>query len=337
MINENEIPLAPPLLSAERITVSYGKFQAVSDVSITIAAGRGGVGLIGESGSGKTTVARALLGLIHPHAGTIRYRGQDITSLNRVDRSSFRAEVQPVFQDGNEALDPRMRVQQSVMEGVKSRPSRETRASRVAQLLADVGLDGKLATRLPHELSGGQRQRVIIARALALSPKLLILDEPTSALDVTVQARITALLESLGAEHDLSMLLITHNLAIVQQLCATSHVMFAGRIVESGPTTTLMTSPAHPYTRALRDAVPQLGGLPPAASSQMWQPPVDSGCAFRARCPLATEICSAQRPELRAVDKQMVACHHAEKARSTPASAPTPNPVTALTLISGDS
>ncbi|MFI6739979.1 ABC transporter ATP-binding protein [Nonomuraea sp. NPDC050451] len=283
------------MLRAERVTLGYGRTPVVHDVTLDIT--EGGVGLIGESGSGKTTLARAFLGLLTPMSGNIWYGDQ---TLKKVNMRKFRKDVQPVFQA--EALDPRMRIGTSVAEALP-RAAR----GRVKDLLEQVGLDPDLATRRPHQLSGGQRQRVVIARALAVDPRLLILDEPTSALDVTVQARILDLLASLDTER----LLITHNLAVVDRLCRTAHVLFAGRVVESGPTTELLAKPAHPYTRALRDAVPKLGGAPPEAKGRTEAVPAPTGCPFRLRCPLAAPECE-QPPALRDLGGRQVACHRAE-------------------------
>ncbi|MFI6598252.1 ABC transporter ATP-binding protein [Nonomuraea sp. NPDC050536] len=283
-------------LRAERVTIGYGRTPVVHDVTLDIV--EGGVGLIGESGSGKTTLARAFLGLLRPMSGNIWYGEQD---LKNVDMRAFRRDVQPVFQA--ESLDPRMRVSASIGEGLALNPA----GGSVAELLTQVGLDPELASRKPHQLSGGQRQRVVIARALAVDPSLLILDEPTSALDVTVQARILDLLAGL----DTGRLLITHNLAVVDRLCRTSHVMFAGRVVESGLTKQILETPAHPYTRALRDAVPRLGGQPPAASGKTEARPAATGCAFRLRCVLAVPECE-RAPEPRELDGRRVACHRAE-------------------------
>ncbi|MEV5741367.1 ABC transporter ATP-binding protein [Microbispora rosea] len=308
------------LLAAEGVTLAYGTTAVVHDVSL--AVDEGGVGLIGESGSGKTTLARALLGLMRPRSGVVRYGAGDLAGLGRAGRAEFRRAVQPVFQDGSEALDPRMTAGASIAEALTThhRMSRAERADRVAALLADVGLDPGLAARRPHEMSGGQRQRVAIARALAVEPRLLVLDEPTSALDVTVQARILDLLERLAAEHGLGYLLITHNLGVVGRLCRTSSVMFAGRVVESGPTGELLTRPAHPYTRALRDAVPRLGGEPPRAAGRTEAAAAETGCPFRLRCPLAVDRCREETPQAREVEGRKVACHRAEEVLQTPAS-----------------
>ncbi|WP_336206315.1 ABC transporter ATP-binding protein [Nonomuraea sp. LPB2021202275-12-8] len=282
-------------LRAERVTLGYGRTPVVHDVTLAIT--EGGVGLIGESGSGKTTLARAFLGLLTPMSGNIWYGEHD---LRKVEMRKFRGDVQPVFQA--EALDPRMRVGSSIAEALP-RGDRH----RIPELLEQVGLAPDLAPRRPHQLSGGQRQRVVIARALAVRPRLLILDEPTSALDVTVQARILDLLAGLDTER----LLITHNLAIVERLCRTSHVLFAGRVVESGPTADLLGRPAHPYTLALREAVPKLGGEPPAARGRAEARPAGTGCPYRLRCPLAVTECE-RTPALREMRGRQVACHRAE-------------------------
>ncbi|KAB8193409.1 ATP-binding cassette domain-containing protein [Nonomuraea phyllanthi] len=284
------------MLRAERVTLGYGRRAVVHDVTLDIT--EGGVGLIGESGSGKTTLARAFLGLLTPMSGNIWYGDQ---TLKKADLRKFRKDVQPVFQA--EALDPRMRIGTSIAEGLP-----RSARSRVGELLEQVGLDPDLAARRPHQLSGGQRQRVVIARALAVGPRLLILDEPTSALDVTVQARILDLLASLDTER----LLITHNLAVVERLCRTSHVLFAGRVVESGPTADLLAAPAHPYTKALRDAVPRLGGAPPEARGRTEAVPAPSGCPYRLRCPLAAPECE-RPPALRDLGGRQAACHRAEE------------------------
>ncbi|SEL88015.1 ABC transporter ATP-binding protein [Streptacidiphilus jiangxiensis] len=313
------------MLTADNLTVAYGRKTVVHGVSLSLdaatgapaAGAQGGVALIGESGSGKTTIARALLGLVKPSSGTVRFADQDIHRLRRTARTDYRSRVQPVFQDGSEALNPRMTVGTSLREALRLRSDA---GPTVDALLEAVGLDPQLAARHPHQLSGGQRQRVVIARALAVDPELLILDEPTSALDVTVQARVLDLLEELRTTAGLRYLLITHNLAVVPRLCDTVHVLFAGRVVESGPATEVLTSPAHPYTAALRDAIPRLG-TPDAADTRSSAPPARlersdaqtaaTGCAFRLRCPAALDRCTTEAPTLRPLtDHREVACHH---------------------------
>jgi ABC-type glutathione transport system ATPase component len=249
------------LLSAAGIDVRFGEHHAVRAVSFEIPAGPFGLGLIGESGSGKSTIARALLGLTPTEGGAIAFEGRDITSLRGSELKAFRRGVQFVMQDGTEALDPRMRVGASVAEGIAVHdlvPRGAARRARVAELLAEVGLDAALADRYPHELSGGQRQRATIARALAVEPRVLVLDEPTSALDVTVQARILALIKRLREERGLSYLLISHNLAVVDQLCEECLVLRDGEVVERGPTAQVLDHPEHPYTQELRAAVPEI-------------------------------------------------------------------------------
>lgn len=310
------------MLSADNLTVSYDRTPVVRDVSLSVPENSGGVAVIGESGSGKTTIARALLGLVKPEHGRVLFRDRDISRLDRAERALYRSQVQPVFQDGSEALDPRMRIGASISEALRIRRRRaggepagkDGDLPSVTELLTDVGLDPDLAGRRPHQLSGGQRQRVVIARALAVDPRLLVLDEPTSALDVTVQAHVLDLLAGLRDEHGLSYLLITHNLAIVDRLCDTVHVLFAGRIVESGPIGTVLGAPAHPYTAALRDAVPRLGAAHRAAGASDALAAAE-GCPFRHRCPIAVDRCATEDPRLLPLaDEHSVACHVAAPA-----------------------
>ncbi|WP_328334298.1 MULTISPECIES: ABC transporter ATP-binding protein [unclassified Streptomyces] len=353
------------MLTADNLTVAYGRRTVVHEVSLSLDTGcldtgsidageigtgavgtapapgtgtgpdpvadpapgpagaRGGVALIGESGSGKTTIARALLGLVKPSAGTVRFQEQDIHKLRRSARTEYRSRVQPVFQDGSEALNPRMTVGGSLREALRLRKGE---APSAGALLAAVGLDPQLAARRPHQLSGGQRQRVVIARALAVDPRLLILDEPTSALDVTLQARVIDLLQDLRTTAGLRYLLITHNLAVVPRLCDTVHVLFAGRVIESGPASEVLGSPAHPYTAALRDAVPRLGapdteGRGSTAAARPERPDAQaatSGCPFRHRCPVAFDRCATESPVLRpATADRRVACHRVEEEDGT--------------------
>ncbi|MCX4538946.1 ABC transporter ATP-binding protein [Streptomyces sp. NBC_00873] len=331
------------MLTADNLTVAYGRNTVVHGVSLSLSAGtapdsaaesagagaRGGVALIGESGSGKTTIARALLGLVKPSAGTVRFAEQDIHKLHRAARRDYRSRVQPVFQDGSEALNPRMTIGTSLREALRLR---KDEGPSIEVLLESVGLDSQLAGRLPHQLSGGQRQRVVIARALAVDPALLILDEPTSALDVTVQARVLDLLEDLRTTAGLRYLLITHNLAVVPRLCETVHVLFAGRVIESGPASEVLASPAHPYTVALRDAVPRLGTTNSEGRSSATPPRTErtdtqaatSGCPFRHRCPAAFDRCATSTPALRPLTSvRSVACHAADGETGPHPDAPT--------------
>lgn len=306
------------LLSIQDLTVAYDHTEVVHSVSAEVPAGPYGVGLIGESGSGKTTIARALLRL-HPIAsGSVTYDGMDVGSLSGADLFRYRREVQLVFQDGDSALDPRMSVLANVAEpfAVHRTVPRAQRRNRVAGLLHEVGLPADVIKRYPHQLSGGQRQRVIIARALALEPRLLVLDEPTSALDVTVQERVLQLIERLREERGLAYLLISHNLAVVDRLCESSVVLYRGVVMESGSTTTLLSRPRHPYTRALRAAVPEIGVQRPALtriSDATSGGPTSGGCVYADRCPLAVDLCRVEEPRLREVDGREVSCHRAEE------------------------
>ncbi|OZB85009.1 ABC transporter ATP-binding protein [Microbacterium sp. 13-71-7] len=302
-----------PLLALEKVALAYGSNRVVDDVSLALAPGPSGLALVGESGSGKTSIARALLGLLRPVSGEVLYRGSDLGKLDRKGRRRYRTTIQPVFQDGTEALDPRMKVGSALSEAIGVSPDAalrgEARRARILSLLADVGLDERIADRFPHQISGGQRQRVCIARALAVRPKVLLLDEPTSALDVTVQARVLMLLRQLRDEHDLTYLLITHNLSIVEQLCETTAVMFAGRVVEMGPTRDILRRPAHPYTAALIDALPRMDRPPAADRPRAEAGAAATGCPFRLRCPLAMERCTKETPAFLSHGARSVACH----------------------------
>jgi oligopeptide/dipeptide ABC transporter ATP-binding protein len=310
------------MLEVRDLEVRFGPVRAVDRVSFSIPTGPFGLGLVGESGSGKTTIGRALVHLVPLAGGSIALEGQDAGRLPRGAMRDYRRAVQIVFQDPDGTLDPRMRVGAAVAEVLSTHrivPRRRTR-QRVEQLLVEVGLEAEHAGRFPHQLSGGQRQRIAIARALAVEPRLLVLDEPTSALDVTVQARILRLIGRLRDERGLAYLLISHNLAVVEQLCERTAVLYLGRIVEEGATRELLARPAHPYTQALRAAVPELDmtthtkrivvpGIPPDPANP---PP---GCPFHPRCPLAAGVCREQEPPLREVRPgHRAACHFAEQA-----------------------
>ncbi len=249
------------LLEIADLQVRFGPVRAVDGVSLDIAPGPFGLGLVGESGSGKTTIGRAVLRLVPAAAGQIRFDGADIAGLSGRALRDYRRAAQIVFQDPDNTLDPRMKIGPAIAEALAAHQMvpRRLAGQRVRELLAETGLDPDFAARYPHQLSGGQRQRVAIARALSVQPRLLVLDEPTSALDVRAQARILELIARLRGERRLSYLLITHNLAVVSELCEQTAVLYLGRVAESGPTAELLGAPAHPYTRALRSAVPELG------------------------------------------------------------------------------
>lgn len=322
------LELLMALLEVRHLTVSFpvnhGVFQrtrtfvhAVDDVSLSIQPGET-LGLVGESGCGKTTLGRAVIRLIEPVAGSIQFEGEEITSLNSSSLQAARRKFQMVFQDPYTSLDPRMTVEEIIGEALdihRLAGTREERRWRIRSLLEDVGLDPAHLGRYPHEFSGGQRQRIGIARALAVQPKLIVCDEPVSALDVSVQAQIINLLQDLQRTHGIAYLFIAHDLAVVEHISQRMLVMYFGKIVENGDAKSICRSPKHPYTQALMSAVPVvdpdskrtriiLPGEPPSPIS----PP--SGCPFHPRCPIAEIRCRTEAPELREVaDGHQAACH----------------------------
>ncbi|MGH2765240.1 MAG: ABC transporter ATP-binding protein [Actinomycetota bacterium] len=308
------------LLQVEDLHVRFGPVRAVDGVSFELPSGPFGLGLVGESGSGKSTIARAIVRLVPAERGVIRLEGRDVLPLRGGDLRAYRRAVQIVFQDPETTLDPRVRVGPAVTEPLRSHgiARGDGARRRVEGLLREVGLQAQLAGRYPHQLSGGQRQRVAIARALAVEPRVLVLDEPTSALDVTVQARILELIGRLRRDRGLAYVLISHNLAVVEQLCEETSVLYLGRIVERGPTSQVLARPAHPYTVALRSAVPEIDlasrrrriVLTGTIADPANPPP---GCPFHPRCPLAVDRCRVEVPVLRRVlPGQEAACHRAE-------------------------
>ncbi|MBO9521105.1 MAG: ABC transporter ATP-binding protein [Nocardioidaceae bacterium] len=296
------------LLAVDGLAVRYGHQLALRDFSLDLDPALGSVAVVGESGSGKTSLARALLGLVRPAEGTIAFQGKDIAGLRGGAAREWRRRVQPVFQDGQEALDPRRTVESALREALRVGGLTGARVpARIEELLASVELDPRLATRRPHELSGGQRQRVAIARALAVGPELLVLDEPTSALDVTVQARIIALLERIKETQGVQLMLITHSIALADRLTERTVVLFNGREVESGTTTEVLRSPRHPYTARLIASTPTLWGALPAPGTQPSASAATSGCAYQTRCPRADDDCAVV-PLLTGLHG--AACHH---------------------------
>jgi peptide/nickel transport system ATP-binding protein len=277
---------------------------AVNDVSFSISRG-GTFALVGESGCGKSTVARLIAGLFPPQSGSIRYAGRDLTDP-AVRRT---ARVQMIFQDPYSSLNPRWRVRRILAEALRYGRGE----GRVEDLLARVGLGAGDAEKFPHQFSGRQRQRISIARALAAAPDLLICDEPTSALDVSVQAQVLNLMLALQRERGLTYLFISHNLAVVRQMADHIGVMYLGRIVESGPAQAVLDNPLHPYTRMLLAAMPTLSRRSADAMPVTGEPPdplhPPAGCAFHARCPLAQDACRSVEPLLKAVGARLAACH----------------------------
>jgi len=300
--------------------------RAVDGVSFDIGRGET-LGLVGESGCGKSTVGRTVLRLQEPTSGQAVFDGADVFALGRAELRRLRRQMQIVFQDPYGSLNPRMRIGSAVAEGIEIHglAPRAEIPGRVAALLEEVGLDPTYARRYPHEFSGGQRQRIGIARALAVQPSFIVCDEPVSALDVSVQAQVLNLLADLQRHRGLSYLFIAHDLAVVRQVAQRVAVMYLGRIVETGATEALLREPRHPYTIALLSAVPEpdpagqkrrvvLPGDPPSPSA----PP--AGCPFHPRCfhPAKSDRCRAELPLLRPVGATRVACHYAE----TPPAAP---------------
>ena len=278
--------------------------KAVDGVSFTVNPGET-LGIVGESGCGKSTLARLVLNMLKPSAGEIRFCGQDLTRLKRSHWRKLRRHMQLVFQDPLGALDPRIPVIKQVVEpltihGIGAKSERRERAAR---LLQEVGIQSRLFDRTPYKLSGGQRQRVVIARALALEPKLIVCDEPVSALDVSIQAQVVNLLGDLKDRMGLTMMFISHDLSVVRLISDRVAVMYLGRIVEEADCDSLFENPLHPYTQALISAVPIpepglerkrifLAGDPPN--------PIDppSGCRFHTRCPRAEDICKTEEPPM---------------------------------------
>ncbi len=296
-----------------------GWIEAVDGVDLGIARGRT-LALVGESGCGKTTAGKALLRLVDASGGELRLDGVDLRSLGRAALRPFRARAQIVFQDPYASLDPRMRIEETLDEGMRSlRPARDARqrSMRIDRLLEEVGLPADARRRFPHQFSGGQRQRVAIARALSVEPELLVCDEPTSALDVSVQAQVLNLLRELQRRRGLACLFITHNLAVVETMADEVAVMYRGRIVEQGSAGRVLAAPAHPYTRALLAAVPRIevprdpGTVAAVAVPDLPDPVADrEGCDYRPRCPLASARCARERPRAQPVGPgHVAACH----------------------------
>jgi len=300
--------------------------RAVDDVSFAIPKGRT-LSLVGESGCGKSTVARLAVGLYAPSGGEIRFEGQPLSAARA--QPALRRRMNMIFQDPYASLNPRWRVRDIVAEPIRAfsiiKGKREVE-DRVAQLLTQVGLSPHDGERFPHEFSGGQRQRISIARALSSEPDFLVCDEPTSALDVSVQAQILNLMRDLQERLRLTYLFISHNLAVVRQMSDGLGVMYLGRIVEQGPGEEVFATPRHPYTRMLLDAIPDLeragensgrGRMPVAGEvPSPINPP--SGCPFHPRCPLSNARCAAEKPGYTRAGGVLVACHAVEEGRDRP-------------------
>jgi len=289
---------------------------AVDDISFDIEQGET-LGLVGESGCGKSTVGMTIMRLVEPTAGEVFFNSRNIFQLDGDQLRAIRKKMAVIFQDPYSSLDPRMQIMDIVAEPIKTHTSLKNNALRdkVLELLSQVGLGREHLNRYPHEFSGGQRQRISIARALALNPSFLILDEPTSALDVSVQAQVLNLISDLQLELNLTYLFISHNLAVVEHISHRIIIMYLGKIVEMGNTRNIFSNPLHPYSEALLSAIPNpdidqqnqqilLKGDVPSSVN------IPSGCNFHTRCPHAVEICRAQQPLLRQIEKtHYTACH----------------------------
>jgi peptide/nickel transport system ATP-binding protein len=317
---------AAPLLEVDHLVVEFktkdGVVQAVSDISFDIARGET-LSIVGESGSGKSTTAKAVMQLLRYKEGSIRYGGRALEKLSRAELRRTRPDLQMIFQDPSASLNPRLTTEKIVSQGLEIWPDRTQKdvATDVDELLRQVGMDPTVVRgRRAGEFSGGQCQRIAIARVLAMRPELVVCDEPVSALDVSVQAQVLNLLRRLRREYGLTMLFISHDLSVVRNISDRVLVMYLGKTCEVGPVDEMFSNPKHPYTRLLLDSVPQID----SAVAATRQPQVStateipsplappSGCRFRTRCPLATDRCSSEEPELREVGEgRQVACHYA--------------------------
>ena len=310
---------------ARHYTVRRGAFRspatvkALNGVSFRLYRGRT-LAVVGESGCGKSTLARLVTTIEKPTSGHLEIEGHDIATASRREIAGLREEVQIVFQDPYGSLNPRRKVGDILGEplAINRAMSRAERREAARAMIEKVGLRPEHIDRYPHMFSGGQRQRIAVGRALMLNPKIVVADEPVSALDISIQAQVLNLLADLQQEFQLAYLFISHDLSVVRHIADDIMVMYLGRPVEQGDGATIFAAPRHPYTRALMAATPRVepsarrervvlkGELPSPLN-----PP--SGCAFHTRCPFATSLCSAERPELRDVDGRLVACHHAEE------------------------
>jgi peptide/nickel transport system ATP-binding protein len=315
--------VSPPWLNRVIERKPRTLLRAVDGVSFEIARGET-LALVGESGCGKSTVARMMVGLYAPSRGRVAFDGTDLATLGTAAGKPLRSKLQMIFQDPYASLNPRWKVADIIAEPIRVHRLIDGEAAilaRVAQLLQHVGLAPADAEKYPHQFSGGQRQRLSIARALASQPTFLVCDEPTSALDVSVQAQVLNLMRDIQRQDGLTYLFISHNLAVVHHVSDRVGVMYLGRIVELADKSTLFATPRHPYTRMLLDAIPDMQMTGKARTPVAGEVPnplnPPTGCTFHPRCPLANDRCKAERPVLRRLDDgAQVACHAVEEGRS---------------------
>ena len=309
-------PAKGSLFYSETGTLEKGSLlQAVDGVTFTLEPNKT-LGVVGESGCGKTTLARTILHLIKPTRGKIYFEGVDLTMLSYGQLAKIRPNMQMVFQDPYSSLDPRKRARDIIAEPLRVMTKDKRRVNeRVREVLKQVGLEEEQLGRFPNEFSGGQRQRIGIARAIATKPKLVVLDEPTSAVDASTQAQILNLLRQIQEEYKMSYILISHNVDVVRHMSNRIAVMYLGKFVEIGPTEDVINSPKHPYTAALVSSVPKPD---PRARAEMVEikgetpspinPP--AGCRYHPRCPFASDLCNQEEPKLQQVETNLVACHY---------------------------
>jgi oligopeptide/dipeptide ABC transporter ATP-binding protein len=321
LLEVNDLVKYFPVKSSGLIRRTIGHVQAVDHISFSLGKAEA-LGLVGESGCGKTTTGRVITRLYDPTSGSMKFEGEEIGTLNRRQMMPYRREIQLIFQDPYSSLNPRHTVGSIVGTPmlVHKTVAKNKIKPRVQDLLETVGLNPEHYNRYPNEFSGGQRQRIGIARALALNPKLIVADEPVSALDVSIQAQVVNLLQDLQREFDIAFLFIAHDLAIVRHFCPRIAVMYLGKIVEIGDRDSIYLTPHHPYTQALLSAAPdvkqaQIGGRRERIRLEGDVPsPINppSGCRFRTRCWKAQDICAEQEPPLLQIGGREVACHFAE-------------------------